>query len=202
MLATFSTEACIVARPVVPSLPAISRCCLAPAVCRWPPIDYLASILSPRSPQLSSLPSLSVATPCIAMLDSDSHMGRNRSTLAALFPISMKRGLPMYALIRTAACSAILVCGAIGFFNRRLPGRSVGAEEKATVLGSACYTVAAVNQWMCYGGGNGGSDCSGCGCTSSTPLYQSSTGTYNSLLANCNSDPHCTTSFASGNCGT
>jgi hypothetical protein len=97
--------------------------------------------------------------------------------------------------------AAILMIGGLGFAGQNLPGRSVGEQEKAAVLGSACYSKNAA-VWMCYGGGNGGSDCTGCGCTWAGPPYSDPNGVYNTATANCASDPHCTTVFASGNCST
>jgi len=108
----------------------------------------------------------------------------------------------MSVLARSLALSVIMMIGGLAFAGQNLPGRSVGEQEKAVVFGSACYSTQVANSWICYGGGNGGSDCTGCGCTNAKPYYSDPNGVWNVALANCASDPHCTTKFASCTCST
>ena len=81
-------------------------------------------------------------------------------------------------------------------------GRHVTASsEKQAVWGAACLTQSVTTAWMCFGGGNGGSDCTGCGCSLDHPISGPFPwGLHGAVTARCNTLPECTTVFARGSC--
>jgi len=107
----------------------------------------------------------------------------------------------MAALAKIPLTAAMLGIGLLGFIQPKSPGRLVLSQiEKASACGGSCTDQVAGEQWMCYCAGNGGSDCTGCGCTMDHPVISDSLNPFQYTLAPCDTNPSCTTNFARGSC--